>query len=205
MLDMDGTVLDLAYDNFMWLTHVPDRYAEANDMSVDEARALLFAEFRKAGGDLRWYCLDHWSEFLGLDIVQLHRDHHHRIDYLPGAKEFLEVVCERHVRVLLVTNSHQETLDLKDEVTGLTEFFDGVHSSHAFGFAKERQEFWHALQEAEGFNPETTMFVDDTHRVLHSAATFGVEKLVAISRPDTSMPHRDPGDFVEVEGVSDLL
>lgn len=205
MLDMDGTVLDLAYDNFMWLTHVPERYAVANDISPAEARKKLIAEFNKAGGDLRWYCLDHWSEFLGLDIIQLHRDHHHRIDYLPGAREFLEVVRERHIRVLMVTNSHIETLNLKDEVTGVTEYFDGIHSSHHYGYAKERQEFWHALQEAEYFNPATTLFVDDTHRVLQSAATFGVEKSVAITRPDTSEPHRDPGDFVEIEGVRDLL
>ena len=205
MLDMDGTVLDLAYDNFMWLTHVPERYAEANDMSVADARKLLYTEFRKAGGDLRWYCIDHWSEFLGLDIIQLHRDHHHRIDFLPGAREFLEIVSERHIRVLMVTNSHVETLNLKDEVTGVTGYFDGIHSSHDYGYAKERQEFWHALQEAVDFDPATTMFVDDTHTVLQSAAVYGVEKLVAISRPDTSEPHRESGDFVEVEGVGDLL
>ena len=205
MLDMDGTVLDLAYDNFMWLQHVPERYAKANDISPEDARRMLYAEFRKAGGDLRWYCLDHWSEFLGLDIIQLHRDHHHRIDYLPGAREFLEIVRERQIRVLLVTNSHVDTLNLKDEVTGVTEYFDGIHSSHHFGYAKERQEFWHALQQAEDFDRATTMFVDDTHRVLRSAATFGVAKPVAITRPDTSEPHRESGGFVEIEGVRDLL
>ena len=205
MLDMDGTLLDLAYDNFMWLTHVPERFAEANDMSPQEAREMLYSKFRAAQGDLRWYCLDHWSEFLSLDIIKLHRDHHDRIDYLPGAREFLEVVRERHIRVLLVTNSHLETLDLKNEVTGVTEFFDGIHSSHMYGYAKERQEFWHALQEAENFDPEKTVFVDDSHPVLQSAAKYGVGQPVAISRPDTSMPHREPGDFVEVEGVKDLL
>ena len=205
MLDMDGTVLDLAYDNYMWMTHVPERFAEANGMSQEEARRMLFSEFSKANGDLRWYCIDHWSEFLDLDIIQLHRDHHHRIDFLPGAREFLEEVRERHIRVLMVTNSHVETLNLKDEVTGVTAYFDSIHSSHNYGFAKERQEFWHALQEAEGFDPATTMFVDDTHSVLRSAATYGVERPVAISRPDTSMPHRESGDFVEIEGVKDLL
>ena len=27
MLDMDGTVLDLAYDNYMWTQHVPEQFA----------------------------------------------------------------------------------------------------------------------------------------------------------------------------------
>ena len=205
MLDMDGTVLDLAYDNFMWLTHVPERYADKHGLSPGEARKKLYAKFRAAQGDLKWYCLDHWSEFLGLDIIQLHRDHHHRIDYLPGAKRFLEVVAERQIRVLLVTNSHPETLHLKDEVTGLTAFFDEVHSSHSYGFAKERQEFWHALQEAEGFDPQTTLFVDDNRTVLKSAADYGVSKLVAVTRPDTSQPSREATEFINAEGVKELL
>ena len=204
MLDMDGTILDLAYDNYMWLTHVPTHWAEQNDMSLDEARRYLLQKFGAAQGDLRWYCLDHWSEHLGLDVHQLHRDNHHLIDFLPGAKAFLERMREAHVRLLLVTNSHQFTLDLKDEVTGLVEYFDGVHTSHDYGYAKEHQNFWHALQEDAGFDPETTMFVDDSHPVLHSAATYGVRHTVAISRPDTSMPERENDEFVSVNGIADL-
>ena len=115
MLDMDGTILDLAYDNFMWLTHVPQCWAEINGMPVDEARAQLFARYGKIQGELHWYCLDHWSERLGLDVMQLHRDNHERIGYLPGAREFLEVVRQREITVLLVTNSPPDTLQLKDE------------------------------------------------------------------------------------------
>lgn len=204
MLDMDGTVLDLAYDNYMWLTHVPERYAEKHGMDPREAKRYLSAKYSAVRGDLTWYCLDHWSERLGLDVIQLHRDEHHRIDYLPGAREFLESVRTRRIRVLLVTNSHPDTLELKDEVTGLSEFFDGVYSSHSFGYPKERQEFWLALRDETGFEPATTLFVDDSHAVLHTAAAFGVGKLIAITRPDTSLPLRESSDFVGVEGVRDL-
>ena len=205
MLDMDGTILDLAYDNYMWLTHVPSHWAEQNDMSLEDARRLLLEKFGAAEGDLRWYCLDHWSEFLGLDVYQLHRDNHHMIDFLPGAREFLQEIRDANIRLLLVTNSHQSTLDLKQEVTGLVEFFDGVHTSHEYGYAKERQEFWHALQDDAGFDPETTMFVDDSRPVLTSAAKYGVRHPVAISRPDTSRPASDHEDFVSVQGISELV
>jgi len=205
MLDMDGTILDLAYDNYMWMTHVPQRWASQNGMSLEQARRHLFEKFGAAQGDLRWYCLDHWSEHLGLDVAQLHRDNHERIGFLPGALEFLQRVRESRVRLLLVTNSHQATLDLKDEVTGLSAYFDGIYTSHAFGFAKERQEFWHALRDATDFDPATTMFVDDNQTVLQSAATYGVQHPVAISRPDTSRPRHDASEFVAVEGLADLI
>jgi putative hydrolase of the HAD superfamily len=205
MLDMDGTVLDLAYDNYVWKELVPARFAEIRGMSVDEARRRLYAKYRAIQGNLEWYCLDHWSDRLGLDVLALHRDVNHRIDFLPGAEEFLQKLRDRKVRVLLVTNSHRDTLDLKDEVTGLTEFFDAIYSSHDFGHAKERQEFWHVLQEEEGFARETTLFVDDNHTVLESAETYGLDMLVEIENPDTSEPKVKRSDYAGVGGVSELL
>jgi putative hydrolase of the HAD superfamily len=205
MLDMDGTVLDLAYDNYVWKELVPARFAEVRGMSVDEARRRLFAKYRAIQGNLEWYCLDHWSERLGLDVLELHRDVNDRIVFLPGAEGFLRKLRDHNVRVLLVTNSHRDTLDLKDEVTGLSEFFDAIYSSHDFGHAKERQEFWHVLQEEEGFTRETTLFVDDNHAVLESADTYGLEMLVEIENPDTSEPKTKRSDYTGVDGVSELL
>jgi putative hydrolase of the HAD superfamily len=205
MLDMDGTILDLAYDNYVWKELVPARFAEVRGMSVDEARRRLFSKYRAIQGNLEWYCLDHWSERLGLDVLELHRDVNHRIDFLPGAEEFLRKLRDHDVRVLLVTNSHRDTLDLKDEVTGLSEFFDAIYSSHDFGHAKERQEFWHVLQEEEGFARETTLFVDDNHAVLASADNYGLEMLVEIENPDTSETKTKRSDFTGVGGVSELL
>ncbi len=204
MLDMDGTVLDLAYDNYVWKELVPEHYAKATGITVDDARSRLFAKYRAIQGDIQWYCLDHWSERLGLDVLQLHREVDYRIDYLPGAQGFLQTLREQHVRVLLVTNSHPDTLALKDEATGLAEYFDAIYSSHQFGYAKERQEFWHALQEEEHFRAESTLFVDDNRTVLQSADTYGLEMLVEISHPDTSEPVRETA-YAGVRGVADLL
>ena len=205
MLDMDGTVLDLAYDNYVWKELVPVHYAKATGITVDDARSRLFAKYQAIQGDIQWYCLDHWSERLGLDVLELHRGVNHRIDYLPGAQDFLQTLREHNVRVLLVTNSHPDTLALKDEATGLAAYFDAVYSSHQFGFAKERQEFWHALQEEENFRTESTLFVDDNRTVLQSADTFGLDMLVEISHPDTSEPVRETADYTGVRGVADLL
>ena len=58
MLDMDGTVLDLAYDNYVWKELVPERYAEAKGLSLDDARNRLFQKYESIQGDLEWYCLD---------------------------------------------------------------------------------------------------------------------------------------------------
>ncbi len=205
MLDMDGTLLDLAFDNYVWRDLVPRRYAAANGMTFEAARDHLFEQYRSVQGDLEWYCLDHWCERLQIDVMQLHHDVNHRIGYLPGALDFLRTVHEQDLRVLLVTNSHPDTLALKDAVTGLGDYFDGVISSHNYGHAKESQSFWHALREDVDFDVETTLFVDDSQPVLQSAADYGVEMLVTVTRPDTGLPVKEGSEFRGVEGVADML
>lgn len=205
MLDMDGTVLDLAFDNYVWQQLIPQKYAEQTGISPDDAREFLYSKYRSVRGKLDWYCVDHWSEQTGLDIIAIHREANERIGYLPGAKQFLESVSRLDLRLLLVTNSHRDTLAVKTEVTGVADYFDHIYTSHDIGYAKEDQPFWQAVQDAETFDPERTLFIDDNAAVLRSAKQFGVERLLTVTRPDTSAPVKDNGEFAGVEGVIDLL
>lgn len=205
MLDMDGTLLDLAFDNYLWMHIVPQEFARANNMSEEDAREQLFASMRRLQGKLDWYCLDFWSDHLGLDIASLHRDANHRIAYLPGAEEFLKQVSAMELRVLLVSNSHGKTLEIKDDVTDLMRFFDGIYLSHDLGHPKEDQPFWESLQERENFNPERTMFMDDNLTVLRSARDYGIKHLVAIAMPEKTGPARKVSGFKSVNRVADVL
>jgi len=68
-VDMDGTLLDLHFDNHFWHEHVPLRYGERHGLSTEAARGQLLPRFRAMEGSLQWYCLDHWSRELELDIL----------------------------------------------------------------------------------------------------------------------------------------
>lgn len=205
MLDMDGTLLDLAFDNHMWQECIPDEYARARAIAPERARVELAEKYRSVLGTLNWYCLDHWSDLLGIDVLGLHRRMRDRIGFLPGARDFLVEASAREMRLLLVSNSHPATLEVKTEATGLADWFDEVYLSHRVGFAKEHQSFWRALAEAESFDPHRTVFVDDTERVLEAAQRFGLANVLAVTRPDTTLPARSCGAFTGVERVAELL
>ena len=68
LLDMDGTLLDLRFDNWFWQELIPCRYAAANGLSEAETRGLLAPKFIEVKGTLQWYCIEYWTRELGLDI-----------------------------------------------------------------------------------------------------------------------------------------
>ena len=57
-LDMDGTLLDLHFDNHFWLEHVPRRYAESRGLELEQAREELMRRYQSVEGTLEWYCVD---------------------------------------------------------------------------------------------------------------------------------------------------
>ena len=207
ILDMDGTLLDLRFDNWFWQEAIPARYAAAHGLSVEEASAVLKPKFHALRGTLQWYCIEHWSRELGLDIALMKREHEARrqVGFLPGARDFLLKLERSGKRRVLLTNSHPTTLAIKNEQVSLTPHFDACYSTHRFELPKERAEFWPRFQAAEPFDAERTLFVDDSLPVLDAARGYGIGWLRAVGRPDSAQPPQATGRYAAVDRVADLF
>ena len=204
-LDMDGTLLDLHFDNHFWLEHVPLRYAEQHRLSVDEAKQQLFPRFRAMEGSIDWYCVDYWSRELGLDISALKRELEHLIQVHPQVVEFLQALRTMGKRVALLTNAHHKVIELKMTSTGLAEHFDRLICAHAFRVPKEDAQFWPRLAAEDPFDPDRTLFVDDSLPVLRAARDYGIRHLRAVRLPDSKAPPKQTEDFIAIESFDDLL
>ena len=204
-LDMDGTLLDLNFDNHFWLEHVPRRYAEKHGLSHEAAQDALAPRYRKVVGTMEWYCVDYWTGELGLDIARLKEEVEHLIAVHPHVADFLEALRLSRRRIVLVTNAHHKSLALKMKKTRLDGYFDAVICAHDIGVPKEHPEFWGKLQSAERFDPLVTLLVDDSLPVLRSARDYGIAHLLAVYRPDTQMPVKDVAEFGAIGSFRDIL
>ncbi|AMO74000.1 GMP/IMP nucleotidase [Pseudomonas citronellolis] len=205
LLDMDGTLLDLHFDNHFWLEHLPQRYAEHHGIDREQADAELLPLFRDNAGQLNWYCLDFWSRELKLSIRDLKREVAHLIALRPDADTFLAALRRAGKRVALITNAHRDSLSLKLERVELAPWFDRLISSHDYGFPKEDQQFWQALHADFGFEPARSLFIDDSLPILRSARDFGVGHLLAVRQPDSRQGAKDTAEFAAVEDYRTLI
>lgn len=205
LLDMDGTLLDLHFDNFFWLELVPRRYAHDRHMTLEDALAALGPKFAAKQGTLDWYCTDYWSRELDLDIAGLKHEMRERVAFLPGAEVFLQEMMKRGKRTVLVTNAHPDSLAVKVAQTGFDEYFATMISSHSLGAPKEDDVFWDRLQPRLAYDPARTLFVDDSASVLRAAQRHGVAHLFTILRPDSTQGVRPRGEFAAVERIIELI
>jgi putative hydrolase of the HAD superfamily len=204
LLDMDGTLLDLHFDNHFWLEHLPLRYAELHGISREAASAELLPLFRAHAGTLPWYCTDFWSRELNLSVRDLKREVAHLIALRPDADTFLKALRAAGKHVVLITNAHRDSLSLKLEKVELAPYFDRLISSHDYGFPKEDQQFWFALQQDFPFEPARSLFIDDSLPILRSAGRYGVAHLLAVRQPDSRGAAKDTEEFAAVEDYRQL-
>lgn len=204
-LDMDGTLLDLHYDNHFWLEYLPTQFAEKNALSLDEAHQELRERYKKIEGTLNWYSLEHWSKELEMDIHSLKHHVAEKIAVRANVQAFLSFLGSHDCEVIMLTNAHRQTLDIKFQYVDIEAHFDRIITSHDLGMAKEEAGFWDKVHDAHDFSTETSLFIDDNLAVLNEAEAHGVKHLLAIHQPDSQQPPKDTRHYTAIECYTQLM
>lgn len=205
LLDMDGTLLDLHFDNHFWLDYLPWCYAQKHQLSLSQAKAIVEPKLAAYHGQLLWYCTDFWAQTFELPIVQMKRDTAHLIALRPEVEAFLYRLRQAGKQLVLITNAHPDSLAIKLDKVALRPMLDKVISSHQYGFAKEQQAFWQALQQDIAFDPKRSLFIDDSLTVLRSAQAYGIAHNYAVAQPDSQQPARQIDEFPSVHSFLQLI
>ena len=189
-LDMDGTLLDLNYDNHVWNDLFPAAYAKQQRISVDEAKAFLLNHMRDIRGTIDFYNIDYWADLTRLDMIALHSQATRLLNYRAGAEAFLHWLRAQGIKTVIATNAHRASIAIKDAHTQICAAVDHVVSSHDFGVPKESIGFWQTLFHQHAHTPGACVCVDDNEPVLEAAQRSGMGHVLGINTPDSQRPSR---------------
>ena len=204
-LDMDGTLMDLAFDNYFWHEYVPQVYSKAKNIDHKKAKELLVAMYKNQRGTLNWYCTDYWTRTLGLNITELKHQIVSRVCLFPHVNQFLSCLKHCGKRPVLLTNAHQDSIAIKMNKTGIAPLFDRIICSHYYGHAKESDRFWPLLAQDEDYRPARTLLIDDNVAVLKAAHRHGIKFLLSVAQPDSTLPAQDTEGFVAIRGFAKMI
>ncbi|XNM84330.1 GMP/IMP nucleotidase [Escherichia coli] len=179
---MDGTLLDLAFDNYFWQKLVPETWGAKNGVTPQEAMEYMRQQYHDVQHTLNWYCLDYWSEQLGLDICAMTTEMGPRAVLREDTIPFLEALKASGKQRILLTNAHPHNLAVKLEHTGLDAHPDLLLSTHTFGYPKEITVIACGGR-SYGSEAERTLFIDDSEAILDAVAQFGIRYCLGVTNP----------------------
>ncbi len=205
LLDMDGTILDKYYDDYFWESYVPEKFAQKNQISTEEAKKFLFSMYKAEEGTLNWTDIDFWSQKTGLDILALKEELKELIKPHPDSQEFLEKLTQKSKKIYLVTNAHNKVMELKLNKTGLHKYFHLCITSFDLGFPKENINFWEKLKILYGIKEEGTLFIDDTEEILHTAWLSGIRYPILRAISSSKGKAKKSDKFLTIKDFSEII
>ncbi|WP_040976788.1 GMP/IMP nucleotidase [Necropsobacter massiliensis] len=205
ILDLDGTLIDLYFDHYFWAYSVPQAYATKFGLSAEQSRTLLKRHYDAIEHHLDWYSIDFWAQKLDLPLRELLHAQGAMTKVRSDVYPFLQALRRMNKQLILLTDSHPFSLQVKLNHCDLAAHFDLCLSSHHFHAPKVQQRLWTNLQQTHYFDPHKTLFIDDTEKVLDSARRFGIVYTVGVENPDSSVADKTFERHFSVKDYRTLL
>jgi putative hydrolase of the HAD superfamily len=162
--DMDGTLVDPEYTDWVWLQGIPMLYAEKTGYPFEEAKHYVVEEYLKVGeGAIEWYDIKYWFQFFQLEqnwkaLMERYVD---KIKIYPDVNQILGRLRNRF-QLVLTSNAGREFIDMEMEATGLRRYFDRIFSATSdFGEVKKTVEFYKRICQILGVGPQKIVHVGD--------------------------------------------
>ena len=181
LIDMDGVILDNAYDNDFWQNQIPEVIADNKGIAFDDAKRLAIQIFNYKKNTKDWYDVDYWSNMLDIDIEAQKRSEKSfsRISLYDGVIDTLSVLKNK-TKTILITNAHRKTLNIKLEKYNLTPYFDEMVCAHELNYVKEDIQLWYMLRSKYKLDYEKTLLVEDTINNINVGLSAGISGAIYV-------------------------
>jgi putative hydrolase of the HAD superfamily len=162
--DMDGTLVDAEFTDWVWGHGIPTLYAQKVGLSFEEAKAYVMQEYLKVGeGAIEWYDIKYWFQFfeLGNSWRKVMEQYTDKIKVYPDVNHILERLADRFPLVL-TSNAGREFIDVEMEATGLGRYFYRIFSATSdFGQVKKTADFYQQICQVLETGPQEIVHVGD--------------------------------------------
>ena len=162
--DLDGTLVELEFSEWVWSVGIPQLFAEKRGISFDEAKEIVEEEYRKVGDrSPQWYDIKYWFNFFQLNghWKPLLNRFSHKIKPYPEVSKVLQDLSPNY-RLIIISNAAREFIDIEVELAELRRYFSRIFSATSdFGQIKKTAEFYGGICQLLGISSQEMVHVGD--------------------------------------------
>jgi HAD superfamily hydrolase (TIGR01549 family) len=158
--DVEGTLVTPDFSYAVWFEAIPRRYAEKNDINLEQARKAVEEEYRKVGDQrLEWYDVRYWFDKLGLGTpISVMQSCERHVCYYPEVKEVLASLSEKY-KIVAASGSTRDFL--RHLLRDIEPYFSEIYSSITDYRQLKTSEFYLKMCQAIQVEPEQVVHIGD--------------------------------------------
>ena len=202
LVDMDGVILDNTYDNNFWQNQIPGVISKNKNISFEDAKRLAVQIFNYKKNTKDWYDVDYWSNMLNVDIEAEKRSSisFDRIQLYEGVTETLNKLKD-NFRLILITNAHRKTLNIKLEKYDLNPYFENMICAHELHYVKENIQLWYMLKSRFKLDYAKTLLIEDTINNIKVGLSAGISQAVYLGDEN----YEDSKKILKLSSINDIF
>jgi putative hydrolase of the HAD superfamily len=202
LVDMDGVILDNTYDNNFWQNQIPGVISKNKNISFEDAKRLAVQIFNYKKNTKDWYDVDYWSNMLNVDIEAEKRSSisFDRIQLYEGVTKTLNKLKD-NFRLILITNAHRKTLNIKLEKYDLSPYFENMICAHELHYVKENIQLWYMLKSRFKLDYTKTLLIEDTINNIKVGLSAGISQAVYLGDEN----YEDSKKILKLPSINDIF
>ena len=202
LVDMDGVILDNTYDNNFWQNQIPGVISKNKNISFEDAKRLAVQIFNYKKNTKDWYDVDYWSNMLNVDIEAEKRSSisFDRIQLYEGVTKTLNKLKD-NFRLILITNAHRKTLNIKLEKYDLNPYFEKMICAHELHYVKENIQLWYMLKSRFKLDYTKTLLIEDTINNIKVGLSAGISQAVYLG----DEIYEDSKKILKLSSINDIF
>ena len=202
LVDMDGVILDNTYDNNFWQNQIPGVISKNKNISFEDAKRLAVQIFNYKKNTKDWYDVDYWSNMLNVDIEAEKRSSisFDRIQLYEGVTKTLNKLKD-NFRLILITNAHRKTLNIKLEKYDLSPYFENMICAHELHYVKENIQLWYMLKSRFKLDYTKTLLIEDTMNNVKVGLSAGISQAIYLG----DEIYEDSKKILKLSSINDIF
>jgi len=102
--DVDGTLVDLEYNDLIWFKEIPELVAKKKKISFEKSLKYVHEEYAKLGEhNLNWYDINYWISYFGIEISpdKIFEKYEPQVKIYPEVISLLEELKKKYILIVI--------------------------------------------------------------------------------------------------------
>jgi len=102
--DVDGTLVDLEYNDLIWFKEIPELVARKKKISFEKSLKFVHEEYAKLGEhNLNWYDINYWISYFGIEISpdKIFEKYEPQVKIYPEVIPLLEELKKKYILIVI--------------------------------------------------------------------------------------------------------
>jgi len=183
--DVDGTLVDLEYNDLIWFKEIPELVAKKKKVSFERSLKFVCEEYAKLGEhNLNWYDINYWISYFGIEISpdKIFEKYEPQVKIYPEVIPLLEELKKKYI-LIVITAMPREFLIPK--MKNLEKYFKFSFSALSDFKELKNSEIYSKISKALNVHPEQILHIGDHWEFDYLAAQKAGMNAIYLDRGNT--------------------